>query len=78
MWLAGFSKGIQEMHRKASLVLEDAVRNIYTVVAFCAGNKVMELYRLQLNKILKQSFIHGMAIGFAFGVSQFLLFDTFP
>ena len=62
------------MHRKASLVLEDAVRNIYTVVAFCAGNKVMELYRLQLQRILKQSFLHGMAIGFAFGFSQFLLF----
>ncbi|KAK3028819.1 hypothetical protein RJ639_038646 [Escallonia herrerae] len=74
LWLAGFSKGIQEMHRKASLVLEDAVRNIYTVVAFCAGNKVMELYRLQLGKIFKQSFLHGMAIGFAFGFSQFLLF----
>ncbi|KAL4292146.1 hypothetical protein GQ457_14G023410 [Hibiscus cannabinus] len=74
LWLAGFSKGIQEMHRKASLVLEDAVRNIYTVVAFCAGNKVMELYRLQLKKILKKSFFHGMAIGFAFGLSQFLLF----
>ncbi|XP_039044113.1 ABC transporter B family member 20-like isoform X2 [Hibiscus syriacus] len=74
LWLAGFSKGIQEMHRKASLVLEDAVRNIYTVVAFCAGNKVMDLYRLQLKKIFKQSFFHGMAIGFAFGFSQFLLF----
>ncbi|OIV91227.1 hypothetical protein TanjilG_30449 [Lupinus angustifolius] len=74
LWLAGFSRGIQEMHRKASLVLEDAVRNIYTVVAFCAGNKVMELYRLQLNKILKQSFFHGFAIGFGFGFSQFLLF----
>lgn len=74
LWLAGFSKGIQEMHRKASLVLEDAVRNIYTVVAFCAGNKVMELYRWQLRKIFKQSFFHGMAIGFAFGFSQFLLF----
>ncbi|XP_058099065.1 ABC transporter B family member 20-like isoform X2 [Magnolia sinica] len=74
LWLAGFSRGIQEMHRKASLVLEDAVRNIYTVVAFCAGNKVMELYRLQLVKIFKQSFLHGMAIGFAFGFSQFLLF----
>ncbi|KAK1572402.1 hypothetical protein Q3G72_032170 [Acer saccharum] len=74
LWLAGFSRGIQEMHRKASLVLEDAVRNIYTVVAFCAGNKVMELYRYQLNKIFKQSFLHGMAIGFAFGFSQFLLF----
>ncbi|KAI4348113.1 hypothetical protein L6164_008874 [Bauhinia variegata] len=74
LWLAGFSRGIQEMHRKASLVLEDAVRNIYTVVAFCAGNKVMELYRLQLNKIFKQSFLHGIAIGFGFGFSQFLLF----
>ncbi|XP_024972602.1 ABC transporter B family member 6 [Cynara cardunculus var. scolymus] len=74
LWLAGFSKGIQDMHRKASLVLEDAVRNIYTVVAFCAGNKVMELYRFQLGKIFMQSFFHGMAIGFAFGFSQFLLF----
>ncbi|KAK3147627.1 hypothetical protein QOZ80_3BG0284810 [Eleusine coracana subsp. coracana] len=74
LWLAGFSKGIQEMHRKASLVLEDAVRNIYTVVAFCAGNKIMELYRLHLGKILKQSLVHGLAIGFGFGLSQFLLF----
>ncbi|XP_058109812.1 ABC transporter B family member 6-like isoform X2 [Magnolia sinica] len=74
MWLAGFSRGIQDMHRKASLVLEDAVRNIYTVVAFCAGNKVMELYRFQLDRIFKQSFLHGTAIGFAFGLSQFLLF----
>ena len=29
LWLAGFSKGIQEMHRKASSVHEDAVRYIY-------------------------------------------------
>nr|GMC50769.1 ABC transporter B family member 20 isoform X2 [Ipomoea batatas] len=62
------------MHRKASLVLEDAVRNIYTVVAFCAGNKVMELYRFQLWKIFNKSFLQGMAIGFGFGLSQFLLF----
>ncbi|CAO1941112.1 unnamed protein product [Urochloa humidicola] len=74
MWLSGFSRGIQEMHRKASLVLEDAVRNIYTVVAFCAGNKIMELYRLQLGDILMKSFFHGMGLGFAFGFSQFLLF----
>lgn len=74
MWLAGFSRGIQDMHRKASLVLEDAVRNIYTVVAFCAGNKVMELYREQLESIFKRSFLHGITIGFAFGLSRFLLF----
>lgn len=74
LWLVGFSRGIQEMHRKASIVLEDAVRNIYTVVAYCAGNKVMELYRLRLKKIYKQSFLQGMVIGFAFGFSQYLLF----
>lgn len=74
MWLAGFSRGIQDMHKKASLVLEDAVRNIYTVVAFCAGGKVMELYKLQLKKILVHSFLRGQLSGFAFGTSQFLLF----
>lgn len=62
------------MHRKASLVLEDAVRNIYTVVAFCAGNKVMDLYRLQLKSIYIKSFFHSISTGFAFGFSQFLLF----
>lgn len=74
MWLAGFSRGIQDMHKKASLVLEDAVRNIYTVVSFCAGDKVMELYKLQLKKILLHSFLRGQLSGLAFGASQFLLF----
>lgn len=62
------------MHRKASSVLEDAVRNIYTVVAFCASNKVMKLYKVQLESILKWSFYHAHLTGMAFGGSQFLLF----
>ncbi|KAJ4805139.1 hypothetical protein LUZ62_017705 [Rhynchospora pubera] len=74
LWLLGFSRGIQEMHRKASLVLEDAVRNIYTVVAFCAGNKIMDLYCFQLDRIYVKSLLHGLVIGFGFGLSQFLLF----
>ncbi|XP_078178759.1 ABC transporter B family member 20-like isoform X1 [Carex rostrata] len=74
LWLLGFSRGIQEMHRKASSVLEDAVRNIYTVVAFCAGNKIMDLYRFQLGRIYIKSLLHGLIIGFGFGLSQFLLF----
>ncbi|XP_058760285.1 ABC transporter B family member 20-like [Vicia villosa] len=31
LWLAGFSRGIQEVHRRASLVLRDAVRNINSI-----------------------------------------------
>lgn len=76
MWLTGFSKGIHEMHQKASTVLEDAVRNIYTVVAYCANNKVMDLYKSQLNSIYKRSIFHGIGIGFAFGLSQFFLFAS--
>ena len=49
------------MYRKTSLVLEDAVKVIYTVVAFHAGNKEMGLYRRQRRKTFKQSFFHGMA-----------------
>eukprot|EP01018_Ginkgo_biloba_P027515 Gb_20009 [translate_table: standard] len=74
LWLAGFSRDIHEMHKKASLVLEDAVRNIYTVVAFCAGKKVMKLYKCQLDTIRRRSFYHGQLYGLAFGGSQFLLF----
>uniref|UniRef100_A0A453ICQ6 ABC transporter B family member 6 n=1 Tax=Aegilops tauschii subsp. strangulata TaxID=200361 RepID=A0A453ICQ6_AEGTS len=75
LWLAGFSKGIQEMHRKASLVLEDAVRNIYTVVAFCAGDKIMELYKLHLCKILKQSLVDKQRLTIATGLKQYILFS---
>ncbi|KAL2334881.1 hypothetical protein Fmac_016094 [Flemingia macrophylla] len=49
LWLALDFQRAYRNARKASLVLEDAVRNIYTVVTFCAGNKVKELYQLQLN-----------------------------
>jgi ATP-binding cassette subfamily B (MDR/TAP) protein 1 len=62
------------MHRKASSVLEDAVRSIYTVVAFCASNKMMNLYKVQLDSILRWSFWHALLTGMAFGGSQFLLF----
>ncbi|RVW49394.1 ABC transporter B family member 20 [Vitis vinifera] len=57
LWLAGFSRGIQEMHRKASLVLEDAVRNIYTVVA----------------SVLATSFFFLPAMLFSSGTQQSLL-----
>ncbi|KAJ3676517.1 hypothetical protein LUZ60_003929 [Juncus effusus] len=74
LWLLGFSRGIQEMHQKASSILEDSVRNIYTVVAFCASDKIMDLYTHQLDLIFTKSLLHGLLIGLGFGFSQFLLF----
>jgi ATP-binding cassette subfamily B (MDR/TAP) protein 1 len=76
MWLSGFSRGIQELHRKASLVLEDAVKNIHAVVAFTAGIKVIQLYKSQLRKTFHQSLFQGISIGLFFAFSQFLLFSS--
>ncbi|KAI3772402.1 hypothetical protein L6452_03587 [Arctium lappa] len=73
-WLSGFSSGIEELHKQASLVLEDVVRNISTVMAYCAGNEASRLYSLYLKKVYKRTFLHGMSVGFAFGFSRFLLF----
>jgi ATP-binding cassette subfamily B (MDR/TAP) protein 1 len=74
LWLEGFAGDIQEVHKKSCLVLENAVRNIYTVVAFSAEKKVMEVYDRHLSNILMHSFIHGQLRGLGFGVTQFLLF----
>ncbi|KAG8053754.1 hypothetical protein GUJ93_ZPchr0001g29853 [Zizania palustris] len=75
MWLSGFSRGIQEMHRKASLVLEDAVRNIYTVVAFCAAVAVKD-GQLSLVTALKEYIVFSFAT-FAlvepFGLAPYIL-----
>nr|XP_043622692.1 ABC transporter B family member 6-like [Erigeron canadensis] len=76
MWLSGFSRGIEELHKKASMVLEDVVRNISTVIAYCAGNETSRQYTLYLQKVYKRTFFHGMSVGFLLGFSRFLLFAS--
>ncbi|KAI3801449.1 hypothetical protein L1987_29554 [Smallanthus sonchifolius] len=71
---SGFSKGIEELHKKASVVLEDLVKNISIVMAYCAVNEASRLYSLYLKRVYKQALLHGMLIGFLFGFSRFLFF----
>ncbi|XP_024526163.1 ABC transporter B family member 20 [Selaginella moellendorffii] len=76
MWVMGFSGNIREWHTKASVVIEDAVRNICTIASFSAGDKVVQLYKNQLARLQARSFIRGQVTGIAFGISQFLLFAS--
>ncbi|XP_076905662.1 ABC transporter B family member 20-like [Bidens hawaiensis] len=71
---SGFSKGIEELHKKASVCLEDMVKNITIVMAYCAGNNVSQLYKQYLKMVYKQTLLQGMLIGFVFGFSRFLFF----
>ncbi|KAL8235104.1 hypothetical protein R6Q59_021204 [Mikania micrantha] len=71
---SGFSKGIEELHKKASVVLEDLVKNISILMAYCAGNETSRLYSLYLKKVYQQTLLHGILVGFLFGFSRFLFF----
>ncbi|KAL8191652.1 hypothetical protein R6Q57_028383 [Mikania cordata] len=71
---SGFSKGIEELHKKASVVLEDLVKNISILMAYCAGNETSRLYNLYLKKVYQQTLLHGILVGFLFGFSRFLFF----
>ncbi|KAI3514196.1 hypothetical protein L1887_12515 [Cichorium endivia] len=73
-WFSGFSRGIEKLHKKASVVLEDVVGNISTFMAYSAGNEAVRLYTLYLKQVYTQTFLHGMSVGFMFGFSRFVLF----
>ncbi|MFS7934679.1 putative Type I protein exporter [Helianthus anomalus] len=71
---SGFSRGIEELHKKASVILEDLVKNISIVMAYRAGNDVSRVYSLYLEKVYKQTLLHGILTGFVFGFSRFMFF----
>lgn len=56
------------------MALEDLVKNISIVMAYCAGNEASRLYSLYLKTVYKQTLLHGMLVGFAFGFSRFIFF----
>ncbi|KAJ0799164.1 putative Type 1 protein exporter [Helianthus annuus] len=57
--ISGFSRGIEELHKKASVVLEDLVKNISIVMAYCAGNEVSRVYSLYLKKFTNKLYSMG-------------------
>ncbi|KAL7588934.1 hypothetical protein Lser_V15G38449 [Lactuca serriola] len=73
-WIFGFSRSIEKLHKKASMVLQDVVGNISTFMAYSAGNEASRLYSLYLKKVYRKTFYHGMSVGFMFGFSRFILF----
>ncbi|CAI9297900.1 unnamed protein product [Lactuca saligna] len=73
-WISGFSRSIEKLHKKASMVLQDAVGNISTFMAYSAGKEASRLYSLYLKKVYRRTFYHGMSVGFMFGFSRFILF----
>jgi len=55
----------------------EAVSNIRTVAAFCAEQKVLDLYANELVEPSKRSFNRGQIAGIFYGISQFFIFSSY-
>jgi ATP-binding cassette subfamily B (MDR/TAP) protein 1 len=67
----------QKLFEEASQVAKDAVGNIRTVSAFCAEEKVMELYQKKCVVPVQTGKRQGLVSGIGFGISNFFLFCVY-
>ena len=67
----------QKLYEEASQVASDAVGNIRTVAAFCAEEKVMELYQKKCLGPIQTGIRQGLVSGTGFGLSLFFLFSVY-
>ncbi|KAG9447575.1 hypothetical protein H6P81_013703 [Aristolochia fimbriata] len=76
-FLTGFSADAKVMYEDASQVANDAVSSIRTVAAFCAEQKVMDLYEKKCELPRKNGVRQGIVSGIGFGFSNLVLFCTY-
>ncbi|CAI5529605.1 unnamed protein product [Closterium sp. Naga37s-1] len=76
-FMKGFVGDLKVAHEKASNVAVEAVGNIRTVAALSLEDKVLRLFRKQLEPPLKRSLQRGQIAGLAFGGSQFCMYVSF-
>ncbi|XP_027187283.1 ABC transporter B family member 11-like isoform X3 [Cicer arietinum] len=75
--MQGFSTDAKKLYEEASQIANDAVGNIRTVSAFCAEEKVMELYQKKCAVPVQTGKRHGLVSGAGFGLSIFFLFCVY-
>ncbi|KAG5112738.1 hypothetical protein JHK82_036007 [Glycine max] len=74
--MQGFVTDAKKLYEEASQVANEAVGNIRTVVAFCAEEKVMELYQKKCLGPIQTGIKQGLVSGTSFGLSLFLVFSV--
>ncbi|KAH7427129.1 hypothetical protein KP509_10G031400 [Ceratopteris richardii] len=77
LFLKGFGGNLGKAYRRASMVAGEAVGNIRTVAAFCAEERVLELFTRELNVPRKQLWLRGQLTGVGYGVSQCFMYGSY-
>jgi len=76
-FLKGFGGDLTKAYARASMVATEAVSNIRTVAAFCAEEKVLELFIRELDVPKQRAFVRGQLAGLGYGLSQFCVFSSY-
>lgn len=76
-FMKGYGGNLSKAYLKANMLAAEAASNIRTVAAFCAEEKIIDLYSRELEEPSKRSFRRGQFAGILFGVSQFFLFSSY-
>ncbi|CAM6016899.1 unnamed protein product [Sphagnum balticum] len=77
LFLKGFGGDLSKAYGRASMVAGEAVGNIRTVAAFCAEEKVLDLFMRELEEPNKQMVMRGQLSGFGYGLSQFCMYSSY-
>ena len=77
LFMQGYGGNLSKAYLKANMLAGEAVGNIRTVAAFCAEDKVLDLYSRELVEPSKRSFTRGQIAGLFYGVAQFFIFSSY-
>lgn len=77
LFMQGYGGNLSKAYLKANMLAGEAVSNIRTVAAFCAENKILDLYARELVEPSRRSFSRGQIAGIFYGISQFFIFSSY-
>lgn len=75
--MKGFGGNLSKAYLKANMLAAEAVSNVRTVAAFCAEDKILDLYAHELIEPSKRSFVRGQIAGIFYGICQFFIFSSY-
>lgn len=77
LFMKGYGGNLSKAYLKANMLAGEAVSNIRTVAAFCAEEKILDLYARELVEPSKNSFTRGQIAGIFYGICQFFIFSSY-
>lgn len=77
LFMQGYGGNLSKAYLKANMLAAEAVSNMRTVAAFCAEDKLLDLYSRELVEPSRHSFNRGQIAGIFYGISQFFIFSSY-